>query len=74
MASPVKRYQLQNRYQDSGWELLNEEFDSVGDAVITASRYSMKPIVYGMVRVVDVKLREIVVTFPAGLEPSESEK
>jgi len=65
----AKRYILQNRYQDSGWENLNEEFDHVREAVQRASEASKNSICYGMVRVVDMDNEQVVITFPAGVEP-----
>ncbi len=61
------KYILQHRYQDSGWEILGEEFDSVDDAVQRAAILSRKSIIYGMVRVVDDS--GVIITFPAGCSP-----
>jgi hypothetical protein len=62
-----KRYRLQNRYQDSGWEYLAyEEFEHCGDAICRASELSEDAVAYGMVRVVDKKTGRVVITYPAG--------
>jgi len=59
-------FQLQNRYQDSGWENLDEEYDSAKKAKKRALKLSKDAICYGMVRVVDVEKKQVIVTFPAG--------
>lgn len=61
-------YYLQNRYQDSGWEALNdvnEPFTDPEKAKRRAAKLSLNSICYGMVRVVDAKGRPII-TFKAG--------
>ena len=45
---------------------LNEEFDSVAEAILTAASLSCNSICYGMVRVVDLQKKEVVTTFSAG--------
>lgn len=59
------RYQLENRYQDSGWEDMGESFDSRDDAVWRAAEYSSKGMYYGMVRVIDGMFGVVVITFAA---------
>lgn len=60
-----KRYRLQNRYQDSGWEsLAYEEFEHCGDAICRASELSEDAVAYGMVRVVDKKTGRVVIAYP----------
>ena len=60
-------YQLQNRYQDSGWETLDhEKFSSVVVATSRAAILSKNAICYGMVRVVDLSTEVIIVTFSNG--------
>jgi hypothetical protein len=61
------RYKLQNSYQDSGWENLNdEEYYTESVTIIRAQQLAKNAIAYGMVRVIDTKKNEIVVTVPAG--------
>jgi hypothetical protein len=60
------RYKLQNRYQDSGWENLDEEFHTEKEAVQKASVLCQDAICYGMVRVVDLVEKQVIITFPAG--------
>ena len=60
-------YYLQNRYQDSGWEDLNERYLEPGVAIDKACKYSLDAIAYGMVRVLDNK-GEVVKTFSCGKE------
>lgn len=73
MNNPTKKYYLQNRYQDSGWENLYqdantlEEFDDEHDACWYASKLSLNSICYGMVRVIDSEKNKVVITFPAGV-------
>ena len=59
-------YRLENRYQDSGWELLSDKFYSVDMAIQTAKKYAKDAICYGMVRVINIQKQEVIVTFPAG--------
>lgn len=61
-----ERYGLQNRYQDSGWEDLDQTYESLTEAVFVAAGYSLKSIIYGMTRVVDHWEGSVVITFPAG--------
>jgi hypothetical protein len=64
-----KRYFLQNRHQDSGWEDLSGDrfqFDSWQAAIDDAVRCSRDAICYGMVRVVDSVNCVVIQTFPAG--------
>ena len=62
-------FQLEHRYQDSGWESLGDKyrFSSIDEAVFTAAECAKDAISFGMVRVIDEQAQEIVVTFPAGL-------
>ena len=60
------RYRLQNRYQDSGWMNLDQEYEDVGEAVLTAAFLSCDSICYGMVRVLDLQDQVVLATFPAG--------
>jgi hypothetical protein len=60
-------YQLQNRYQDSGWETLDrEKFDSLRKARKRARKLSKNAIAYGMVRVVNLVSKVVEVEYPAG--------
>lgn len=60
------RYRLQNRYQDSGWETLdNEAYDLCRDAVYRASQLSKDAVAYGMVRVIDSLTGEVIVEYAA---------
>ena len=60
------RYKLQNRYQDSGWEELGEQFSNLNDANRRAHDLSKDAICYGMVRVVDVTNGIVEAEYPAG--------
>lgn len=64
------QYQLENRYQSSGWELLaGESYDAEKDAIDRAATLSRDAIAYGMVRVIDRRGPAgptIVKTFSAG--------
>lgn len=62
------RYRLQNRYQDSGWEWLEEAYSTndLGAAIRTADKLSEDAIIYGMVRVVDIITQEVMATYAAG--------
>ena len=60
------RFKLQNRYQDSGWENLNESFHTTEEAEDKALEFSKNSICYGMVRVVDTSKQEVVSTFSGG--------
>jgi hypothetical protein len=57
-------FRLQNRYQDSGWEDLNESYANVCEAITIAYTYCQDAVCYGMVRV--VWNDKVVVEFPAG--------
>jgi hypothetical protein len=58
-------YRIQNSYQDSGWEETGHEYLSLDDAFTKAEWCASKPILYGMVRIVDADGR-IIKTFGAG--------
>lgn len=61
-------YYIQNRYQDSGWEWVNdvnEPFSYLEKARRRAEKLSYNAIAYGMVRVVDKK-GNVYHTFRAG--------
>lgn len=58
-------YRIQNSYQDSGWEDAGHEYLSLSDAFTKAEWCASKPILYGMVRIVDAD-GWIVKTFGAG--------
>jgi hypothetical protein len=63
----MKRYQLQNSYQDSGWETIDGEAYYVENvAVKRAAILSQDAICYGMVRVVDLQKGVVVCTYGAG--------
>jgi len=60
-------YQLQNRYQDSGWETLeHEKFEYLTDANGRAKELSKNAVAYGMVRVVNRSTGNVEVEYPAG--------
>ena len=59
------RYVIQNRYQDEGWEVIHSISDKK-QALKFAKKKSKDAICYGMVRVVDTKLNEILITHTAG--------
>lgn len=60
-------YQLQHRYQDSGWENLNEESSShLETAKHRAHELSKNSIAYGMVRVVNRATGTVEAEYPAG--------
>ena len=59
-------YKLQNRYQDSGWENLNEECSHLETAKHRAYELSKNSIAYGMVRVVNRATGAIEAEYPAG--------
>lgn len=59
-------YYLQHRYQDSGWENINEECSHLDTAKHRAHEFSKDPIAYGMVRVVNRATGTVEVTYPAG--------
>jgi hypothetical protein len=68
-----KKFWLQNRYQDSGWENLDKEFDDIQEAINTAYELCKDAIIYGMVRVVkrgnfgvEFDGATVIVEFPAG--------
>lgn len=58
-------YCLQNRYQDSGWEWMAEQFAYEYEAIAFAKHCACLPVHYGMVRVISPK-GEVVVTYGAG--------
>jgi len=57
---------LENRYQDSGWESLDERFHNLQMAKDCAYKLSKDAIAYGMIRIVDFNTGEVMVTYPAG--------
>ena len=58
---------MENRYQDSGWEPLDgEDFLNANAAARRAAGLSKDAICYGMVRVVDMAVKKVVVTYAAG--------
>lgn len=60
-------YYLQHRYQDSGWENINdEECIHLDTAKHRAHEFSKNPIAYGMVRVVNRATGNVEVEYPAG--------
>lgn len=59
-------YQLQHRYQDSGWENLNEECIHLQTAKHRAYELSKNSIAYGMVRVVNRATGAVEAEYPAG--------
>jgi len=67
-----KPFYLENRYQDGGWERLDENFENFEVAVLRAAILCQNSIVYGMVRVCqlyrhgDQDHNTVLVTFPAG--------
>ncbi len=64
---PMPRYQLENRYQDSGWETLNDEQYHVETVATKRARMLAKDVIaYGMVRVVDTQKNVVIITIPAG--------
>jgi len=63
---PVGFY-LQNRYQDSGWEELNEFYHDYDEAIDSAQRKSLDSIAYGMVRIV-TEAGIVMKTFSCGKE------
>ena len=63
----MAKYQLQNCYQDSSWENLDDEaFSDPLLAEARAKELAKDAICYGMVRVVDLNKAKIIATFPAG--------
>ena len=65
-AKRPKRYYLENRYQDSGWQTLDETFGDADEAIRKALEYAKNSIVYGMVRVMDRTANKPIITVPAG--------
>jgi len=64
------RYQVQNRYQDGGWEKVDGEvYRDSATAVSRAKSFASRPIFYGMTRVLDLAKNIVVQTFSAGGEP-----
>lgn len=64
---PHPRYVLENRYQDTGWDILDKErFEWENDAVSRAALLSTDAIRFGMVRVYDTRTNRVVLTFAAG--------
>ncbi len=60
-------FQLQNRYQDSGWETLDrEQFSRLDKAKKRAHKLSKNAISYGMVRVINLANNSVEVEYPAG--------
>lgn len=61
----IKRYSLENRYQDSGWENLNEFYHDyeLETALSAAESYSKKSIVFGAVRVIDLIDKKVIKEF-----------
>ena len=59
----MKRYKLQNSYQDSNWEDIGISYHTK----IVATEYAKDLIkdVYGMLRVIDTETNEIIITIPA---------
>lgn len=62
----MRRYQLENRYQDDQWEKINEGYDNLDDATKIAYAKTGDAIAYGMVRVVDTKTNRVVAEYGAG--------
>ena len=60
-------FHLENRYQDSGWEDLNEHYIDYDKAVDKAMEYSLNAIAYGMVRVINHR-GEVIKIFSSGKE------
>lgn len=66
----MSRFILENRYQDSGWEPMSREsFPTFDQANCRAAECSKDSIIYGMVRVVDLAVGHILITYPAGGGP-----
>lgn len=64
------RYQVQNRYQDGGWENVEGEvYRDPETAISRAKSFSEQPIFYGMARVLDLATNFAVKTFGAGGQP-----
>jgi hypothetical protein len=61
----MMRYEVQNRYQDEGWEY-HEQYDDERFACDTAEKMSYQPLTFGMSRVLDTHTGEIVVEYPEG--------
>ena len=61
-------FQLENRYQDSGWETLGRKYcySSVDEAIPVAYRCGEDAISFGMIRIIDTEKKEVVITYPAG--------
>lgn len=64
-------FRLENRYQDEGWESLNEFYIDAVEAAHKAAEKAYSGIYYGMVRVVDTTTGAPVITFRAGITPDE---
>ena len=62
------RYVIENRYQDSGWELVSAQhgYNDLEEATLVAEILAANGLAYGMTRVVDRNSGEVLVTFPAG--------
>lgn len=65
----MKRYLIQCRYQDEGWEDSDISFDSMEEAIDKAWEFAAEPIIYGIVRVIDTVSHIIEVTYSAGENP-----
>ncbi len=59
------KYVIQNRYEGEGWEFIQTKVDK-DIALRLAETYAKDAISYGMVRVIDTELNEILITYPAG--------
>lgn len=59
------RFRLENRFQDTNWEPIDESYEFCGDAICRASELADHPLM-GMVRVVDSETSQVMVTYAAG--------
>jgi hypothetical protein len=61
------KYQVQHRYQDSGWMNADGEvYRDEATAVARAEACAKQPIYYGMTRVIDTETGAVLKTFAAG--------
>lgn len=64
----MSKYRIEHRYQDSGWEFL-EEFSNLDVAIKQCNEYSTNSISYGMVRIIESPDNIVLGTWSAGGGP-----
>jgi hypothetical protein len=63
-----KPFRIENKQQDEGWRDSGIRSVSKDIALPMARKFSKRPSVWGMVRVVDVRTGEVIATYSSGKE------